>query len=131
MKQIRFLLVGAAALTLWGCGGGGGTAGPPSGNSLANGRAALNSMASGSQPTSSQSLQSALTLFQQATQQDPNNTEAQWGSAVCLAGLVAQEVDGAQTTVSQTVSSQPTASKAAAKPHTRSDPNYPPPPPPP
>ena len=127
MKQIRLLLVGAAALSLFGCGGGGSAPAGTSGNFLANGRAALNSLASGTQPTSSQSLQSALDLFQQATQQDPNSSEAHWGMAVCLAGIVAQGVDG-QTPSSQTVVSQTTASKAAKKAATRDDPLPPAPP---
>src|SRR5579871_1635829 len=95
MKQARVFLVGAAALTLWGCGGGGGSSsGTSGGDPLASGRAALNQMASGQQPTTTQSLQAALTLFKQATQQNPNSTQALFGVAVCQAGAIAQEIDG-------------------------------------
>src|SRR5580693_9114628 len=99
MKQTRLLLVGAAALTLWGCGGGGSST-TGSTNSLADGRAALNGMASGAQPTTTQSLQQALTLFQQATQQDPTSSQAKFGAAVALSGVIAQEVNDASVGVS-------------------------------
>ena len=94
MKKARLLLVGASALTLWGCGGGASSSGGNS-SALVNGRAALQKLAStGSASPSAQSLQSALTLFQQALAQNPNSSEAHFGAAVCLMGADAQQIDG-------------------------------------
>ncbi len=93
MKKARLLLVGAsAALSLWGCGGGNGPVGQS--NPLASGRAALTQLASNTSTPTTQSLQSALTLFQQALTQNPNSSEAHFGAAVCLMGADAQGVDG-------------------------------------
>lgn len=97
MRRSKVFLAGLTTLalwsSLWGCGGGGGTA-APSGNPLANGRAALNRVASGKQAADTPTLQSILTLFQQALQQDPNSSEAHFGIAICLAGVVGEGVDG-------------------------------------
>lgn len=93
MKKARLLLVGAAALTLWGCGGGSGPSGSTA-NPLVSGREALTQMASNTTTTSTQSLQSALALFQQALQKDPNSSEAHFGAAVCLMGSLSQQIDG-------------------------------------
>jgi len=93
MRLARLLSLGVAAILLFGCGGGGGgTSG--TGNALTRGQSGLNALASGQQPTNQQTLQSILDLFQQALQQDPNSAEAHFGAAICLAGVVAQEVDG-------------------------------------
>jgi len=97
MKKARLLLVGASALALWGCGGSGG--GPQAGsNALVNGRAALNQLATNTSSASTQSLQSALSLFLQALKQNPNSSEAHFGAAVCLMGAASQQVDGAGAT---------------------------------
>lgn len=93
MRRACLFLVGASALALWGCGGGSGSSGPTA-NPLADGRAALTQMASNTTTTSTQSLQSALTLFQQALQQNPNSSEAHFGAAVCLMGAAVQQIDG-------------------------------------
>ena len=42
-------------------------------------------------------LQSILTLFQQALQQKPNSAEAHFGVALCLAGLAGNDLDGGPT----------------------------------
>ncbi|MCW3099376.1 MAG: hypothetical protein JWL77_4994 [Chthonomonadaceae bacterium] len=97
VKKARLLLVGASALALWGCGGSGGG---PVGNSnaLVDGRAALTQLATNTTSPSTQSLQSALTLFQQALAQNPNSSEAHFGAAVCLMGADALQVDGGTAT---------------------------------
>ena len=92
MKKARLFIIGASALALWGCGGGGGPV--ANSNSLAGGRAALTQLAANTTTASTQSLQSALALFQQALQQDPNSSEAHFGAAVCLMGAAAQQIDG-------------------------------------
>jgi hypothetical protein len=95
MKQSRLLLAGTAALVLaasWGCGGGGG--GSSTTNALVAGRTELNKVAAGQEPSSSQKLQSIFDLFLQAIQQDPDSSEAHFGAAVCLAGVVSADVDG-------------------------------------
>ncbi len=92
MKKYLWLAPAALAFALAGCGGGGGAAG--SGNSIALGRAALNSLSSGTQPATTSTLQSAVTLFQQALQQNSSDPNANFGSAICLGGLVSQEMDG-------------------------------------
>lgn len=114
MRKARLFLVGASALTLWGCGSGGG--GPvANSHALVDGRAALNQLASNATPASTQSLQSALTLFQQALQQNPNSSEAHFGAAVCLMGADAQQVDGGAVTgtVPPTVPPTSTGAKSA------------------
>ena len=92
MKKYLWLAPAALAFALAGCGGGGGAAG--SGNSIALGRAALNILSSGTQPATTSTLQSAVTLFQQALQQNSSDPNANFGSAICLGGLVSQEMDG-------------------------------------
>ena len=108
MKKARFLLVGASALTLWGCGGGNGPV--ANSNALVNGRAALTQLATNTSSASTQSLQSALSLFLQALQQNPNSSEAHFGAAVCLMGAAAQEVDG----IGGTATVPPTVTPALA-----------------
>jgi hypothetical protein len=93
VKKARLFIVGVSALTLWGCGGGSGTSGTAA-NPLASGRQALTQLASNTTPTSTESLQSALTLFLQALQKDPHSSEAHFGAAVCLMGAAAQQIDG-------------------------------------
>lgn len=93
MKKARLLLVGASALALWGCGGGGSASNT---NPLVGGREALTQLASNKTVTTTGSLQSALTLFQQALQKDPNSSEAHFGAAVCLMGSIAQQIDGGE-----------------------------------
>lgn len=138
MKQTRLLLLGAAALTLCGCGGGGSSAPSGSSDALSAGRAAINNMASGSQPTSPQSLQSALTLFQQAEQQNPGSSQAYFGAAIALAGICGQQMDditagggsgnsGSASAGSASTGTVSPASKAASAAHTRLV--MPPPPP--
>lgn len=87
----------AAASSLVGCGGGSG--GSTSGDPLVSGRAALTRLASGSQQTTSQSLSSALALFQQAIKANPQSTEAHFGEAVALAGVATATMDGTTTSV--------------------------------
>ncbi len=120
MKKVRLFLVGASALTLWGCGGSG--SGPAANsNPLAGGRAALKQLAANTTNPSTQSLQSALTLFQQALQQNPNSSEAHFGAAVCLMGADAQQVDGAAVTsalppsTNATIASKTAVSKSAVR----------------
>src|SRR5579863_3367769 len=95
MRFSRLRLLAGLALGLavvCGCGGGGGASG--AGDPLTQARAALNRLSSGQEPTNQQTLQSILDLFQQALQQDPNSPEARFGAAICLAGVLAQEIDG-------------------------------------
>ncbi len=100
--KIRSLAISAAATTtaglllaLSGCGGGGGgSAAPGGGNPLAAGRSALNELANGQTATTSTTLNSALTLFQQASAADPNSSEAAFGTAVLLVGNVTEGIDG-------------------------------------
>ena len=104
MKQIRVLLtcisLSGAALAVYGCGGGGGGgAASVTSDPLTSARAALNGMASGSQTTTTQSLNSALTLFQQALKADPTDPTARFGEAVALAGVCTDLMDGGTTTV--------------------------------
>ncbi len=95
MRKASLLPVGAAALALWGCGGGNGSsASGPTANPLTAGRAALSSLAANTTPTSAQTLQSAFDLFTKALQENPNSTEAHFGAAVCLMGSAAQQIDG-------------------------------------
>src|SRR5689334_2970058 len=82
-----------ATSVLIGCGGGGG-GGSSSQNALTRGRAALDRVVTGDQPTNQQTLQSILDLFLQAVQQDPNSAEAHFGLAVCQAGVISQQFDG-------------------------------------
>jgi hypothetical protein len=91
MKRVYALLAGLAALSLWGCGGGGGGQNT---NALTIGRSQLNKLAAGEQPTTTQNLQSALDLFLQAVRNDPASPEANFGAAVCMTGVVAMEADG-------------------------------------
>lgn len=106
MKITRLLPVGMAATLLWGCGGGGGSS--SSQNALVQGRAAMNELASGQKAANEQSLQQILDLFLQAIQLEPNSAEAHFGAAVCLAGQLAEEMDG-QTTESIAPDSPPAA----------------------
>ncbi len=89
-----WLAIATLAVGISGCGGGSGGGGT---SSLTAGRAALNSISSGTTTVSPASLQSALTLFQTALQQTPGDPQANFGSALCLAGLVSQEIDGTST----------------------------------
>ena len=98
MKILHCSLAGCAAALLccsWGCGSGGG--GSSSQNALVEGRSAMNALAAEQTPANAQTLQQALDLFLQALQQDPNSSEAHFGAAVCLAGKLAEVVDGAAT----------------------------------
>ncbi len=95
MKRARALFFGLpilASLALTGCGGGGGSS--STANPLAAGRTALNQVASGQKTASGEALQSIFDLFTQALQQDPNSSEANFGAAVGLTGVVAQQADG-------------------------------------
>ncbi len=92
----------AAASSLIGCGGGSG--GSTSGDPLVSGRAALTRLASGSQQTTSQSLSSALALFQQAIKANPQSSEAHFGEAVALAGVATATMDGTTTSVTPVAS---------------------------
>ena len=101
--QTRFLLatVGTlSGLALWGCGaGGGGSTGTlPTGDPLANGRAALNRVASGAVSSDTTTLQGILEQFQQALQQKPDSADAHFGIALCLAGVAGNELDGGSGT---------------------------------
>jgi hypothetical protein len=98
MKNVRWLLASTAAIALWGCGGGGGGS-TATNNALSQGRSSLNLLASGSQPANSQSLQTILDLFLLAVQQNPNSSEAHFGAAICLAGVISQQVDGTDTSL--------------------------------
>ncbi len=89
-----WLSLATLAVVLTGCGGGSGGGGT---SALTAGRSALNSLSSGSTSVTPTSLQSALSLFQTALQQSPNDPQANFGAAVCLAGLVSQEIDGSST----------------------------------
>lgn len=101
LSIFSLLTLGGATFSLYGCGGGGSGAsgGAGSVDSLASGRAALNSMASGTQTTTTQSLTNALALFQQALKSDPNNPIARFGEAVAMAGVCTDLMDGGTTTV--------------------------------
>ena len=92
MKSLCTLGLSMLALTLWGCGGGSGT--PQLNSPLEQGRAALTQLASSQKPTTTQTLQSAWELFQQAVQQDPNSSLAHFGDAVMLTGIVGHQADG-------------------------------------
>jgi hypothetical protein len=113
VKKACLLLVGASALTLWGCGGGSGPVG--NSNALVNGRAALTQLATNTTSPSTQSLQSALTLFQQALAQNPNSSEAHFGAAVCLMGSDALQVDGGTATGGGGVAIPNAASKSVVR----------------
>ena len=80
-----------ACTALWGCGGGGGSS---SVNPLTQGRSAINSIASGQQSASATNLLSALSLFQQALQQNPGSVEASFFQGICLGGIAGQELGG-------------------------------------
>jgi hypothetical protein len=92
-----FGAVGAASALLLGCGGGGGGSSSTQ-NALVQGRGAINELASGRKSADQQTLQQVLDLFLQALQQDPNSSEAHFGAAICLAGKIAEEVDGSTAT---------------------------------
>ena len=77
---------------LSGCGSG--SSGGSTVNSLLAGRSALNNLASGQQTPSAAALSDAVSLFQQAVQQNGNDTTARFGDAISLAGLVGFEMDG-------------------------------------
>jgi len=89
------VLAALASLVLCGCSGGGGPAGSPGGGDpLANGRAALNRVATGATPSDTTTLQGILQQFQQALQKNPGSTEAHFGIALCLAGQAGNDLDG-------------------------------------
>jgi hypothetical protein len=98
MRDFKRLLIAAlGALALAGCGGGGG--GGPTGpgitaDPLASGRAALNKVATGASPADNTTLQAILQQFQQALQQNPGSAQAQFGIALCLAGVAGNDLDG-------------------------------------
>ncbi len=123
--DLKYAVIGGIAFTLWGCGGGGSS--PLSaGNALLQGRAALNNMSSGQQPATAATLQSALALFQQALQQQPGDPQANFGAAVCAAGLIGQEMDGFAAMTSGSTGSGSGSAPGSAPPG-----NYPPAPSPP
>ncbi len=106
MKQIRVSLsiisLCGAAFAMYACGGGGSGSSGGSADPLTSARAALTNMASGTQTTSTQSLNSALSLFQQAVKADPTSPIARFGEAVALAGVCTDLMDGGTTTVPPT-----------------------------
>jgi hypothetical protein len=57
-------------------------------------------MVTGRSPASQQNLQTALTLFQQALKLNPSSTDAQFGAAVTLAGLVANQFNTSSSATS-------------------------------
>lgn len=131
MKISRLISVGfgtAILCSFAGCGGGGGS--DSSGqNALVQGRAAMNALAAEQTPANAQTLQQALDLFVQALQQDPGSAEAHFGAAVCLAGKLAEEVDGAAT--EDSLPPAPPAAPGKSGPGTVSPPSPPSPPAPP
>lgn len=92
MKQVRLLMAGLVALSLWGCGSGGG--GAHSADPLADGRAALDRLAAGKETANQQKFQTILDLFLQAVRKNPDSSEAHFGAAICLAAIVTQQIDG-------------------------------------
>lgn len=95
MKRIRLLLPGLFVLALWGCGGGSDS--KSAGNALTNGRAELNRLAAGEEPADAKTLEEILNLFQEAIREEPTSTEAYFGAAVCMTGLVTAEAYGPDT----------------------------------
>lgn|GEM_PF-1756416 len=104
------LIPAAAVLSFWGCGGGG--SGAPV-DPLVSGRAALIGMASGSQTTTTSSLNNTLSLFQKAVKANPQSVDARFGEAVLLAGVATASMDGTTTTVTPTVSPGSTGSSGS------------------
>lgn len=125
MRLARLLSIGMAATLLpglFGCGGGSG-GGSSNTNALVAGRSAMKQLASGEKPANEQTLQTILDLFLQAIQQNPNSSEAHFGAAVCLAGQIAQEVDGSSSAGSAGLASPPAPPAAPGKPGSPGRPN--------